>query len=198
MAAKRATATILLFVAFIAVAGFVFLLFANANDLDVPGANDLDAVAIVALVLLGIIALVYILMLAIRQSDVKTEQAEEAEAFFIPEEDQKRTEAKQQAAVAQAMSKPSHGKPAPAYKPRSNEVDAADLAGVPLGSQTWSGPEGNVYSFHYPRPANTGLFSNDYVDIGGGQQVKVATLLAAPGHAFAGAVEEPITPSSIQ
>lgn len=195
MAAKRVIATLLFILAFIGLASFVFLLFANAEGIDsVPGVNELGAASIVTLIVLGIIALVLIFMLAIRSFEEKEEQAEEAEAFFIPEADKQEAVQKQKETVEKHVHRNKLA-PVVAKRPTTGPVDAIDLETVPLASHSWSG-EGDVFNFHYPRPSKRGLFSNDYVDIGGGVQVKIATLLAAPKGAFAGVQEDPITPPS--
>lgn len=197
MVAKRVVGTLLFILAFLALAAFTFILFAHAEGIDsVPGVDNLDAVAIVALVLFGIIALVLLLLLLIRKLDEREEEAEEAEAFFIPEADRAEKAEKQAAVVEEKLHTGRKQRPAVLTAPALGPIDAADLHFVPLGSQTWSGPQNNVFNFHFPRPAKRGLFSNDYVDIGGGRQVKIATLIAAPENLFANAHEEPITPPS--
>jgi hypothetical protein len=195
MAAKRVVATLLFIIAFVGLAAFVFLLFANSQSLDdVPGVNEIGTASIITLVALGIIALVLIMMLALRSFDEREGQAEDAEPFFIPEAD-KQEAVQRQDAVLQNHLHRNKVAAVVAKGPEIGPVDPIDLASVPIAGQSWSG-DGNEFSFHYPRPAKRGLFSNDYVDIGGGVSVKIATLLAAPKGAFNGVQEDPITPPS--
>ncbi|MGB1585831.1 MAG: DUF4332 domain-containing protein [Thermoplasmatota archaeon] len=165
--AKRILGTLLFAVALVAIMAFLFLIFADAENLDdVPGVGEMDPVAIGFAIALGVIAILLLLLLLIRSYDKKEEDAGEAEAFFVPEED-----VREQAAANEAAFQAAFDSSVP-------ELVVYDLWTVQPQAKAWG--NGNTPSYHFPRSVDAGVYANDYVDIAPGQRVKLRTLLAGP------------------
>jgi predicted flap endonuclease-1-like 5' DNA nuclease/membrane protein implicated in regulation of membrane protease activity len=170
--AKRAVGTLLLIVAAILVAAFVFLLYArSANDDSVPLSDQVPASALVIAIVLAIIVIALLLMILIRKWDKRAEKAEAGEVFFVPEQEQPRP-----APVATT-----------AFQAGVGEVVVYDLAKVPLAKSAWAAPErdGSQHPFYYPRNVAAGVYVNDYVDVAPGRTLKLRTLMAGPDGPYA-------------
>ncbi len=193
---KRLTGIILFILAIVGVAAFIFLLYADAEGLEnVPGVGDVANLAILVAILLGIMALVIIILLLVRLYDRREHEAAEAEAFFIPEDNE--DDLLDFAEVTDEVEEISEADDGDDAVLTLEKVVPHDLAGVPLGSHAWgtTAVSGNsrVHSFHYPLNEPSGLYNNDYITINSaGDQVKLRTLLAAPPHAFDGRSDEPV------
>lgn len=196
---KRLTGIILFIVAAVGVAAFLFLLFADSEGFDkVPGTGDVPAVAIAAAIILGVIALVLILLLLIRGYDRREDEADSAEAFFIPDDDdfvdfsEVGNEPVRTTADVEPIATPDDD-----GRLDREGVVPYDLSEVPLGSQSWgtaaSKGQSRVHSFNFPREEEKALYNNDYIRINAaGDQLKLRTLLAAPEGTFDGMSDDPI------
>ncbi len=197
---KRLTGIILFIIAAIGVAAFLFLLFADAEGIgDVPGTNDVETAAIIAAIALAVVALVLIILLLVRSYDRREDEAESAEAFFIPEDEDDMVE------FAEVLDDEIEAEPVDDTEARLDleKVVPHDLADVPLGSKAWGtvAVEGNsrTHSFHYPIDESSGLYNNDYITINAqGDRLKLRTLLAAPPGAFDGRGDEPVSSPDLQ
>lgn len=155
--AKRIVGTMLFFVAALVVIAFVVLLYANSiNDEEVPYVDQVKQVALVAAIALGVIAILLFVMLFTRRLERKAQVAEDAEVFFIPEEQ-------------------------PSAAP-SGEVSVYDLRKVPLTKAAWGVAEegGKHQTFYFPRNVEAGVYINDYMPIDKTRTLKLRTLMGGP------------------
>ena len=167
--AKRVLGTLFFVAALVAFLAFLFVLFADAENLnDVPGAENVSPVAIAIAVVLGVIAILLLLLLLVRSYDRKQRESDEAEAFFVPEEDQK-------AEVAKAV-----GSFEDEFASDGDELVVYDLAGMEPQARAWGGAANGVASYHFPRRVDAGVYANDYIDIAPDRRLKLRTLLAGP------------------
>ncbi len=174
---KRVLGTLFFVAALVAFLAFMFLLFADAENIDsVPGTTDMDPVAIGAAITMGVFALLILLLLVVRKYDKRQEDSDSAEAFFVPDEDQEALDAQ----AAQEFEDAFH-KGAP-------DLIVYDLAGMQQQKAAWSGDPAGLFSYHFPRNIQAGVYANDYVEIGGGLRLKFRTLLAGPEAIGPGAI----------
>lgn len=181
--AKRVVGSILFVIALVAVMAFYFILFADAEQVnDVPGTNAVPEVALGVAIALGVIVLLLILLMVIRSYDRREEEAEEAEAFFVPEQEEAEFE------------EVFEEEPTPG--PRPLELKVYDIWKVPQETHAWGPSEKGMFSFFFPRSVEAGVYVNDYIPIDDdGTRLKLRTLLAGPVD-FAGdyVVPEPAPP----
>ncbi|HLF15887.1 MAG TPA: DUF4332 domain-containing protein [Candidatus Thermoplasmatota archaeon] len=177
---KRITGTILFVVALAAVAWFMLLLYADSlNDRSLPGVpltGEFPPAAIITGVILGVIVLLLGLLLIIRSWDGRQAAAEGAEAFFIPESDRMGMAGANKSAFDDAFS----GGTSFAAGP---DIDAYNLAGVPLMGRAWEAYDrkAKAQSYFFPRSVESGLYTNDYIVIDNkGTRLKLMTLLGGP------------------
>lgn len=156
---KRVAATVLFFIALIAVLAFYFLVFADARQLnDLPGVGEITAVAIGTAVLLAIIAIVMIVLLFKRKPQ---DTLSEDEPYFIPPQDE----------------------PQAAFEAVDDELVVYDVWTLPVAQRAWGGlDDPRTHSFYFPLNIDAGVYVNDYIDIDrNGSRIKLRTLLAGPG-----------------
>ncbi len=153
---KRVVGTLLFLIALVAVLAFYFVVFAGANQISgVPGADDLGIVAIGVSVLLGIVLLVLIILLAVRS---RKPQEEDESPYFMPPEEE-----------------------APAFEEVGEDLVVYDVWTLPAAKRAWGGEEEpRTHAFYFPLNVESGVYVNDYVDIGAGSRLKLRTLLAGP------------------
>jgi predicted flap endonuclease-1-like 5' DNA nuclease len=158
--AKRIVGTMLFFIALLLTLAFIFLLYANVNEDDVPLANEIPAARLVAAIALGVIALIIFAMLFTRRMESKAEVAEKAEVFFIPE-----TPA-----------------PTPVVATVTGDVAVYDLRKVPGAKRAWGASEegGKRLTYYFPRNVDGGVYVNDYVPIDNNHVLKLRTLMGGP------------------
>jgi predicted flap endonuclease-1-like 5' DNA nuclease len=177
---KRIIGTFLFTVALIVFAGFMFLLFADAENLnEVPGTDKVDDIGLVAAIILGVIALLLLLLLIVKRIDTRARRAAEAEAYYIPEADREQMLARKRGAFDSAF----HAGTGPA--PTPPDVLVYYLPGVPLADKgaLWGAPErhGNetTWPMYFPRSVDSGVYVNDYIQVDRkGNRLKLRTLLA--------------------
>jgi predicted flap endonuclease-1-like 5' DNA nuclease len=181
---KRVFGTLLFIVALLATAAFVLLLFFDSHNVrDVWGVGELPTAALVAVIGLGAVALLLFIMVLVRPWE-RGIMADFGEPLiqFVEAHDE-----------ARVLGVDQPGRRTPAHPLRGGLVPV-DLRTVPLAARAWGPAEQQgrrtVHPFHYPRAAGRALYSNDYIDIGGGHVLRLRTLLAAPAGAFRTAVEE--------
>lgn len=181
---KRAFGWFLFLIGLIATVAFVLLLFLDSRSVDdVPGVGELPTAALVMVALLAVVALFLFIMILVRPWD-RGEDDDYGEALI------QFVDATPEARVV-GVDAPERRTPA---RPLRGGIVPVDLWTVPLGARAWSAGEarGNktVYAFHFPRASGRAVYANDYVDIGGGDVLRLRTLLAAPAGAFRTAHEE--------
>lgn len=170
---KRVLGTLLFILALIVTLAFGFLLFAESEDIQsIPGTGVIPEAAAGVAILLGVVVLLMVLLLVIRRLDHRDEDAEDAEAFFIPEADER----ERTADVAAAFDEAFQGAPAERALP---DVVVYDVFRLPVARRSWD-DEGGRPSFYFPLSVEGGVYVNDYIDIAPGRRLKLRTLLAGP------------------
>lgn len=168
---KRVLGTLLFVLALIVTLAFGFLLFAESEDIDsVPGTGVIPEAAAGVAIFLGVVVLLLVLLLVVRRMDRAEEEAEDAEAFFIPEADERERTEDAAAAFDEAFQDRAPGTP---------DVVVYDVFRLPVARRSWA-DEGGRPSFYYPLSVEGGVYVNDYVDIAPGRRLKLRTLLAGP------------------
>ncbi len=175
---KRVLGTLLFVVALIGVAAFSFLLFAESEGLSVPGTDQIPEIAAVVAIFLGVVILLLILLLVVRRLDDREKEAEDAEAFFIPDADREEQAEDNAAAFDEAFGAPTVV-PTPAAEPSLPDVVVYDLFRLPVARRAWA-HDGGRHNFYFPRSVEGGVYVNDYVEFAPGQSLKLRTLLAGP------------------
>ncbi len=158
--AKRVVGTVLFLLAIVALLGFYFILFADANQVEnIPGAGNVDAIAAVVAVLLVLVAVVLIILLVSRSRRAASPVKEDP-AFFVPDDDE------------------------PAGEARFEDADdliVYETEELPVAKRSWGPMEsGGTYPFYFPLNVEAGVYVNDYIPIGSDRQLKLRTLLAGP------------------
>ncbi len=159
--AKRVVGTILFLIALVALLGFYFILFADANQVEgIPGAGNVNGIAAFVSIMLVLVAVVLIILLVSRRSSKPRRQEEDEAAFFVPEEEE--VQATQQFQDV-------------------DDIIVYDLEDLPVAKRSWGGVEDRAtHPFYFPLNVEAGVYVNDYIPIGGGRNVKLRTLLAGP------------------
>lgn len=181
---KRVAGWVLLILAALFVVGFLFVLFADSKNVNGVGGDDLPVVAIVVSVLLAIIAVVLAILL-ILGGDEAPKRTSAGSKRKKGGRDHTTVRPKRPEHVTR-RSGDGRGGPEP-----------IDLMLVPLGSQQWSAADGTVHPFHFPRLLPGGVYSNDYIKIGGGKTLRLRTMLAVQWGSLAGIKEDPVRPPRI-
>ncbi len=172
---KRVLGTLLFVVALIGVGAFSFLLFADSEDISVPGTDKIPEIGAVVAIFLGVVILLLILLLVVRRLDERESDAEDAEAFFIPDADREELAEDNAAAFDEAFGAPAE---APA-EPGVPDVVVYDLYRLPVARRAWA-HDGGRHNFYFPRNVEGGVFVNDYIEFAPGHSLKLRTLLAGP------------------
>ncbi len=197
---RRATGVVLFILSVAAVLAFVFLLFAEANGVEVAGVGKIPTLGVVVAAGLAAVALLLLILMVTGRWEQQEETAGGAEAFFIPDTAMEAQDAEREEAFESAFAKPPA--PAPAAPAPSapqaiwtaqgdQAIDVGgglvvyDLAGLPVDTRAWgmaaNTANGPVHSFHFPRNVERGVYVNDYIQLGDGpERLKLRTLLAGP------------------
>ncbi len=186
--AKRITGTLVFTIALLATMAFIFLLFAEAESIgDVPGVDQIPQAAIVTGVVLGVSILLMFLLLIIRSMDRRAEEVDEAEAFFVPEEEEEvdwpEEVAVDPAALAAAEEMLGQDEPLPSLEPEEDSpgIVVYDIFALPPMPRAWANPEDGTHPYYFPRSVDGGVYVNDYIPINdAGSRLKLRTLLAGP------------------
>ncbi len=149
---KRVAGTLFFLIALVAVLAFYFIMFADAQQVDaVPGTGELPLVAVVVAILLLVVAIVLIILLVTRGSRRRDDD------FFVPDE------------------------VTPAFEEVDDDLVVYDVWRLPVSARGWGGLEDErTHAYYFPVNVETGVYVNDYLDIGKGQRLKMRTLLAGP------------------
>ncbi len=211
---RRATGAVLFILSVAAVLAFVFLLFSEANSVDVAGVGSIPTMAVVVAAALAIVALLLLILMVTGRWDQQEETAGAAEAFFIPQDAMEAQDAARaetfDAAFAKEAPRPAPAPRAPAAIWAAQGADAIDvggglvvydLGGIPVDTRAWgttaTTADGRVHSFHFPRSVERGVYVNDYIQIAdGAERLKLRTLLAGPREIGAPAPARPARPAA--
>ncbi|MGB0652833.1 MAG: DUF4332 domain-containing protein [Thermoplasmatota archaeon] len=205
---RRVFGTILFIAALAATLYFLFLLFADAEDVSSPpGVGEIPDVALGIGVGLGIIALVLLLLMLTGRLTRDEEEVADAEAFFIPEEERQAQDEARRRDFDDSFRQPAP-RPAPRPAPVAEQwhkqppltdlgdgLVTFDLKDVAVTTRAWGATEQRgdelVHPFHFPQNLATGVYVNDYIGIGGQRRLKLRTLLAGPPDLFSRARTAP-------
>jgi len=167
---KRFLGTLLFLLALVVTGGFLFLVFADAENVgSVPLADQVPEVARVVGVGLGVVLLILAILILVRPA--RAGGRDDEDMFFIPEKDRVH--------LPYAFQEPQPEDDGPS----GLEIDVYNLPSVARQEHAWDKPEqrNKVFPYYYPRSVVGALYTNDYIKIDhDGRSIKLRTLIAGP------------------